>query len=310
MKFVYDLYQKLQRTDEGVNIAEGKITTSLEVTPRRRKKVFVPEGPLLLPELYAHPDCKPLKEGWVPIGLLKNGGLAQSTWQGMTTGVTTGLRNFGKSGILKALTLHALRAKQQGFNCRVMLGDPHHNLPDASGTFFKPVLHQFDQTFLGMDIVTEGAYMPFLEHLNSRVEQMQRQGFDESAPWYIIIIDEADLFFKAKKWGKRAYEIVEKLINLRKARIFFLFSFADVTKSGSGGHGTGIVAAGSTVFCVRYNVNKARSVLQGPGEAQKTVSLPLGYAAVKIPARNPGEEAKVQICKMPLVKESDLDPFR
>ena len=45
-------------------------------------------------------------------------------------------------------------------------------------------------------------------------------------------------------------------------------------------------------------------------EAAKAANLHLGWAAVKVPPRNPGEEARVQIVKMPLVTDKDLEPFK
>lgn len=267
------------------------------------------DEPLSLSELYAHPDIKPLKDGWVPIGPLKSGELLQTTWEGMTTGGITGFRNWGKSAILKAMTFHALHARAQGFNCQVVGIDPHHNLPGAFGTYFRPILGQFDQTFLGHDPLEDGSIIAYLKGLEAEARQAQRSGFSDDTPWRIIVIDEADVLLKSK-YGGEAYRLIVSLINLRKARIFFLLSFADTTKEGSGGHGTGIVSASSTVLCVRYNVDKARRLLAGPGEAAKVANLRLGWAAVKVPPRNPGEEARVQIVKMPLVTDKDLEPFK
>lgn len=310
MRFLYDVYQHLTPHDSGINLDAGRIVAEKAIIPRRSNRVTLPAGPLTLAEVYAHPACLPLKDGAVPIGLTKNGELIQSTWQGMTTAVVAGNRNFGKSNILKNFGLHALHARQQGFNCQIVLGDPHAGLPDSLEEFFRPILPQFDQTFLGIEIVEEGGYMPFFHGLKREIAQMQQQGFDETTPWKIILIDEADLFFKHKAYGKQAYDIIEYLINLRKARIFFLLSFADTTKKGSGSHGTGIVTAGSTVLCVRYTQARAKIILPERGDAQKTYSLPLGYAAVKIPARQSGEESKLRICKIPKVTAEDLEHLR
>lgn len=311
MRALYDLYQTLQpHPDNGVNIsARGRITRTHAVTPKRRRVVLVADEPLSLAELYAHPDCKPLKDGWVPVGLLKSGELVQATWEGMTTGGITGFRNWGKSTILKALTLHAFHARAQGFNCQIAGIDPHAGLPGALFTYFRPVLRQFDQAFAGHDPLDDGRVVAYLESLEAEARQAQRTGFRADTPWRIIVIDEADVLLSSR-CGKDAYRVLVALINLRKFRLFVLLSWADTTKQGSGGHGTGLVSASSTVFCTRYNVDKARRMLSGPGEAAKVANLRLSWAAVKIPPRAPGEESKLQIVKMPLVTPLDLEPFQ
>lgn len=276
--------------------------------PGIRRGAGAKTTPTILPfaDLLHHPKFPKdgLIKGLVPVGLTKNSGdLLMSSWQRMTTGIVAGRRNHGKSGILKSFILYALHARKQGLNCQIWLFDPHHNLPDATGTFFKPILHQFDQAFLGMDSLRTGRHLEFLHGLLDYVQACQKTGFDDAAPWYFIFVDEADLLFQDEAYGKENYRLIRDLINLRKGRIFFMLSFADTTKSGSGGKGTGLVAAGTTVFVVNYDMTRARLVLQGTDEARKALNLPVGFAAVKIP------DAKVQVCRMPLVSEADLQPF-
>ena len=121
---------------------------------------------------------------------------------------------------------------------------------------------------------------------------------------HLFFVDEADLFFQAGGNGKITYTFIRDLVNLRKARIFFLLSFADTTKQGSGGHGTGLVAAGSTAFCVPYDADRARRILP-KDDAHKAPKLSVGEAIIKIP-----DEKRVSICQMPLVSEKDLTPFK
>jgi len=254
--------------------------------------------------LINHPDFdkNSLQQGNIPLGVdKKTGKLFQSTHQKMTTVVVSGRRNYGKSSIVKENALLGLHLKKAGFNCKNVLCDPHHNLPDATGTFFKPILHQFDETFLGMESLERGCHLELFKDLKAQMQDYQKSGFDESAPWWLIYVDEADLFFKAKN-GKQTYQCIEHLVNLRKGRIFFLLSFADTTKSGAGGHGTSLVAAGSTVFCVNYDAARARRVLGDDG--RKAFNLPVGFAVVKIP------DEKASVCQIPLVTEKDLTPFK
>ena len=298
-----------ERSHDEIQIVDGKIISASPLVPEEEillsspttKKKTSPDQILTLNALLHHND---LKKGYIPIGLSKKTGeLMQSTWKKMTTGIICGRRNFGKSSILKALALIALHAKKRGEHYQLYLFDPHHNLPDATGTFFKPILHYFDDCFLGMESLEQGKHLALFRDLKAQVQDFQEEGFDERTPWRFIFIDEADLLFKAKKHGKENYYYVEHLINLRKGRIFFLLSFADTTKAGSGDIGTSLVAAGTTVFCVNYDIIRARVVLQGPNEAQKAVNLPVGYAAIKIP------DSKVQVCRMPYITEADLAPF-
>ncbi len=253
--------------------------------------------------LINHPDFdkNSLKQGNMALGIDKRTDkIKQSTHKSMTTGIIAGRRNYGKSMILKNHILLALHAKQAGLNCNVIFCDPHHNLPDACGTFFKPILDQFDMTFLGMESLERGYHLKLFKDLKAQMQSYQQTGFDQSAPWWLIYVDEADLFFKAKN-GKQTYQFIEHLVNLRKGRIFFLLSFADTTKSGAGGHGTSLVAAGSTVFCVNYDATRARRILGDDG--RKAFNLPVGQAVVKIP------DEKASVCHIPLVTEQDLKPF-
>lgn len=234
----------------------------------------------------------------------KDGSLVQSSWKRMTTGVIAGRRNFGKSSILKSLVMIALHARKQGLKCKIHLFDPHHNLPDATGTFFKPILNQFDQCYLGLESLKDGKHLTLFRELLEMVQNFQEEGFDESAPWHFMFMDEADLFMQDKEYGKATYNAIRDLVNLRKGRIFFLMSFADTTKAGSGNIGTGLVAAGTSVFCVNYDIDRAKRILQGQGEAQRALNLPIGFAVVKIP-----DERRVTVCRMPYVTETDLQPF-
>ncbi len=272
------------------------------LTPSPRKVIASSANEILtLDELLHH---KNLQKGYIPIGLTrKSNELVQSTLKKMTTGVIAGRRNFGKSSILKSLSLCCLHARKKGLRAKLYLFDPHHNLPDSTGLFFKPILHQFDECFLGMESLERGRHLELFSDIKASVQEFQEGGFDENAPWHIFFIDEADLFFKNKKFGKDTYRLIEHLINLRKGRLFFLLSFADTTKAGSGDIGTSLVAAGTSVFCVNYDLARARVVLQGPNEARKALNLPVGYAAVKIP------DQKVQVCRMPYVTEKDLIQF-
>jgi len=304
-------YFKPPNQTQGIQIVDGKILSPEnqillpdEIIELPSKSAHKPNNLLTLDTLRTHKALQPLKKGYVPIGLSrKTGDLIQSSWQRMTTGIIAGRRNHGKSSILKAMILLALHARRSGLKCKIYLFDPHHNLPDAIGTFFKPILDQFDGYFLGMESLKEGKHLVLFHQLLEHVQTFQEEGFDESAPWHFVFMDESDLFFQDKEHGKENYSLVRDLVNLRKGRIFFLLSFADTTKAGSGNIGTGLVAAGTTVFCVNYDLTRARLVLQGQGEAQRALNLPVGYAAVKIP------DAKVQVCQMPYITEADLEPF-
>lgn len=300
---------------QGVQIVDGRIITpsqqekepeEIDLTPTQHiVKPTDTLDTLTLDSLLTRKDLKPLKKGFVPIGISrKDGSLIQSSWQKMTTGVIAGRRNHGKSSILKAMILFALHARKQGLKCKVYLFDPHHNLPDATGTFFKPILDQFDQCYLGLESLKDGKHLTLFAELLNMVQSYQEDGFDEKAPWHFVFIDEADLFFQDKENGKETYNMIRDLVNLRKGRIFFLMSFADTTKAGSGNIGTSLIAAGTSVFCVSYDMDRAKRVLQGQGEAQRALNLPVGFAVIKIP-----DEKRVTVCRMPYVTERDLEPF-
>lgn len=245
-----------------------------------------------------------LQHGLVPIGLKRRTNeFLSSSWERMTTGIIAGKRNFGKSTIIKAFLLYALHARANGLKCKINLFDPHHNLPDSLGLFCKPILHQFDQVFLGLKSLQEGRHLTLFGELLELVKGYQKDGFDQAAPWHFIFVDEADLFFQDKEHGKETYELIRDLINLRKGRIFFLLSFADTTKAGSGKVGTGIVTAGAAVFCVNYDMTRARIILQGTNEPQKAINLARGFAVCKLP------DSKAFVCRMPLVTAADLTPF-
>lgn len=295
---------------QGVQIVDGKILApqqredpeEIDLTPYQSQK---PTDVLTLDVLLTRKDLKPLKKGFVPIGISrKDGTLIQSSWQKMTTGIIAGRRNHGKSSILKALIMIALHARRQGLKCKIHLFDPHHNLPDSTGLFFKPILDQFDSVFLGLESMKDGKHLTLFQELLDTVQNFQEEGFDEAAPWHIVAIDESDLFLQDKEHGKETYNAIRDLVNLRKGRIFFIMSFADTMKAGSGNIGTGLVAAGTSVFCVNYDIDRAKRVLQGQGEAQRALNLPVGFAVVKIP-----DEKRVTVCRMPYVTEADLEPF-
>src|SRR4030042_2279025 len=285
MGIIRHLFSYFQPTNisQEVQIIDGRIITSsqpveeeIDLTPYQQTPK--PAVALTLNTLLPHKKLQSLKKGYVPIGISrKTDDLIQSSWQKMTTGVIAGRRNHGKSSILKAMILIALHARQKGLKCKIHLFDPHHNLPDSTGLFFKPLLNQFDSPFLGLESLKNGKHLTLFTELLDMVQSYQEDGFDDKAPWHFVFIDEADLFFQDKENGKEKNKMNRELINLRKGRIFFLLSFADTTKAGSGNIGTSLIAAGTTVFCVNYDLTRARLVLQGQGEAQRALNLPVGY---------------------------------